>query len=82
LWENGETFIETLLLIAADDPVSCVIYARKNNLINLLGWKRLKGQAKRQGQLFRLINQAKLQILGTNPSSNMVLRSQRTTNMS
>ena len=34
LWENGETSIEPLSLIAADDPVSCAIYARKNNLIN------------------------------------------------
>ena len=42
LWENGETSIEPLSLIAADDPVSCAIYARKNNLINLPGWKGLK----------------------------------------
>ena len=37
LWENGETSIEPLSLIAADNPVSCAIYARKNNLINLQG---------------------------------------------
>ena len=60
LWKNGETSIGPLLLIAADDPVSHAIYAKKNNLINLPGWKRLKGLANRQGQLFRLINQAKL----------------------
>ena len=59
LWENGETSIEPLSLIAADDPVSCAIYARKNNLINLPGWKRLKGLAKMQGKLFWLINQVK-----------------------
>ena len=29
LWENGETSLEPLSLIAADDPVSCAIYARK-----------------------------------------------------
>jgi hypothetical protein len=37
LWENGETSIEPLSLIIADDPVSCAAYARKNNLINLPG---------------------------------------------
>ena len=37
LWGNGETSIEPLLLIAADDPLSCAIYTRKNNLINLPG---------------------------------------------
>ena len=61
LWENGATSIKPLSLIAADDPMSCAIYARKNSLFNLPEWKRLKGVAKRQGQLFRLISQAKLQ---------------------
>ena len=56
LWENGETSIEPLSLIAADDPVSCTIYARKNNLINLPGWKKLIRLAKMQGKLFQLIN--------------------------
>ena len=67
LWENGETSIEPLSLIAADDPVSCAIYARKNNLINLPGWKRLKGLAKMQGKLFRLINQVKFRNFGNKP---------------
>ena len=67
LWENGETSLESHSLIAADDPVSCAIYARKNSLMNLLGWKRLKGLAKRQGQLFRLINQVKLWNFGNKP---------------
>ena len=57
LWENGEMSIESLSLIAADNPVSCAIYAMKNNLINLPGWTRLKGLAKMQGKLFQLINQ-------------------------
>ena len=46
LWEKREISIEPLSLITADDPVPCVIYARKNSLINLPGWKRLKGLAK------------------------------------
>ena len=35
LWENGEKSIEPLSLIAADDLVSCAIFAKKNKLINL-----------------------------------------------
>ena len=67
LWENGETSIEPLSLIAADDPVSCAIYVRKNNLINLLRWKRLKGLTKMQGKLFWLINQIKFRNFGSKP---------------
>ena len=47
-------------IIAANDPVTCAIYAKKNNLLELDGWKRFKGIAKRQKKLFRMANQAKL----------------------
>ena len=67
MWENGETSTEPLSLIAADDPVSCAIYTRKKNLINLPGWKRLKGLAKMQGKLFWLINQVKFWNFGSKP---------------
>ena len=67
LWENGETSIEPLSLIASDDPVSCAIYARKNKLTNLPGWRRLKGLAKTQAKLFRLINQVKFRNFGSKP---------------
>ena len=52
-------------LIAADDPVSCAIYASKTILNSLPEWKRRKSLAKRQGQLFRLINQLKFQDFGS-----------------
>ena len=45
-WENGEITTEPLAIIAADDPVTCAIYARDNNLLDLAGWKRFKGIAK------------------------------------
>jgi len=45
-WENGEITSETLSIIAADDPVTCAIYARDNNLLDPEGWKRFKGIAK------------------------------------
>jgi hypothetical protein len=38
-WENGEIITEPLAIIAADDPVTCAIYARDNNLLDLAEWK-------------------------------------------
>jgi hypothetical protein len=38
-WENGEITTEPLSIIAADDPVTCAIYARDNGLLELDGWK-------------------------------------------
>ena len=38
-WENGEITTEPLLIIAADDPISCAIHARDNNLLDVDGWK-------------------------------------------
>jgi hypothetical protein len=45
-WENGEITKEPLSIIAADDPVTCAIYARENGLLNQPGWKRFKHIAK------------------------------------
>ena len=59
-WENGEVTTEPLQIIAADDPVTCAIYAKENNLLDLPGWKRFKPIAKCQKKFTRLINQAKL----------------------
>ncbi len=41
-WENGEITSEPLTLIAADDPVTCTLYARDNDLLEVDGWKRFK----------------------------------------
>jgi hypothetical protein len=46
-WENGEITTEPLAIIAADDPITCAIYARDHSLLELDGWKRSKGLAKR-----------------------------------
>ena len=59
-WETGESTYEPLHIIAVDDPVSCAIYAKKNNLLEEEGWKRFKRLARRQKKLIRLLNQAKL----------------------
>jgi hypothetical protein len=66
-WENGEITSEPLSIIAADDPVSCALYARDNNLLDNDGWKRFKGIAKRQQKLTRMVNQAKLRSYRTAP---------------
>ena len=59
-WENGEITTEPLSLIAADDPVTCAIYAKDKGLLDTKGWKRFKNQASRHVKFIRMINQAKL----------------------
>jgi hypothetical protein len=60
-WENGEITSEPLTVIAADDPVTCAIYAKEKGLLNEPGWKRFKGIAKWQKKFTCMVNQAKLQ---------------------
>ena len=64
-WENDEVTFEPLNVIAADNPVSCAIYARDNDLLDKEGWKRFKTIAKRQKKMFRMANQAKLRSFRT-----------------
>ena len=59
-WETGESTYEPLHIIAKDDPVTCAIYAKDNNLLEEPGWKRFKQIAKRQKRMLRELNQAKL----------------------
>jgi hypothetical protein len=46
--------------IAADDPVTCAEYAKKNDLLNTDGLKQFRRIAKSEKKLQRMINQAKL----------------------
>jgi hypothetical protein len=66
-WENGETTTEPLTSIAADDPVTCALYAKENPLLDLDGWKLFKSIAKRDKTLIRLVQQAKLRSYCTSP---------------
>ena len=66
-WENGEKTSEPLAVIAADDPVTCAIYARDNGLLTTPGWKQFRNLAKKQKKMFRMINQAKLRSFRTAP---------------
>lgn len=73
-WETGESTYEPLHLISADDPVSCAIYAKANNLLDEPGWKKFKRLARRQKKLLRLTNQAKLHSFRTNKFGYLVPR--------
>ena len=46
-WETGKITREPLKTVAANDPVSCAIYAKQNNLLNTPGWKGSKQIANR-----------------------------------
>jgi hypothetical protein len=59
-WENGEITTEPLLVIAADNPVTCDVYAREHDLLDVEGWKRFRNLAKRAKHFLRLIKQAKM----------------------
>ena len=52
-WKNGEITLETLSMIAVDDPVICAIYAQENNLLDKPGWKRFTYLAKREKKSLR-----------------------------
>ena len=59
-WVNGETTYEPLSIIAADDPVSCAIYAKENGLLDTPGWRHFKPLAKRDQRCIQMANKAKL----------------------
>ena len=52
-------------MVAADDPVTCAIYAKENGLLEEDGWRRFRRIANWQKKCIRLINQAKLQSVCT-----------------
>jgi hypothetical protein len=41
-WENGKITKEPLAIIAADNPVTCAIYAKEKGLLDKEGWKCFK----------------------------------------
>ena len=47
-WETGESDYEPLDVIAADDPITCAIYAKEKGLLDEPGWRRLKLITKRE----------------------------------
>jgi hypothetical protein len=59
-WENGEITTEPLSVIAADNPVTCAVYAREHDLLDVEGWKCFLNLAKRKKHFLRLVKQAKM----------------------
>jgi hypothetical protein len=59
-WENGEIMTEPLSVIAANNPVTCAVYAREHDLLDVEGWKHFQNLAKHEKHFLRLITQAKM----------------------
>ena len=66
-WEDGSKTYEPLTVIAKDDPVTCAIYARDNDLLDKPGWKRFRAVVKNQKKMERMINQARLKSVRRSP---------------
>jgi hypothetical protein len=52
-WENGEITTEPISVIAANNPMTCAVYAREHDLLDVEGWKRFRNLAKREKHLTR-----------------------------
>jgi hypothetical protein len=59
-WENWEITTEPLSVIAANNPVTCAVYAREHDLLDVEGWKRFWNLAKRKKHFLHRIKQAKM----------------------
>ena len=59
-WDSGPPTYEPLDLIAKDDPVTCAIYAKNNNLLGVPGWKRFKRIISNDNFFNRVINKTKI----------------------
>ena len=59
-WDSGESTYEPLDLIGKDDPITCALYGKKHNLLNLPGWKRFKRIIDREKDYTRIINKTDL----------------------
>jgi len=66
-WETSEVTYEPLDVIATNDPVTCAVYARDNDLLDLPGWKHFKKLAMQERQLLRLVRQAKMHSYKSSP---------------
>ena len=66
-WETGESTYEPLDVIAADDPITCAIYAKEKGLLDEPSWRRFKSIAKRESQLLCMMNQAKFRSFRRSP---------------
>ena len=47
-------------VLAADDPVTCAMYAKENDILHIDGWKRFRNLAKRDKTLMRAVMQSRI----------------------
>jgi hypothetical protein len=66
-WKNGEITTEPLSVIAADNPVTCAVYAREHDLLDVEGWKCFRNLAKCEKHFLRLVKQAKMKSYRQSP---------------
>ena len=59
-WETGEKTYEPLSVLVADEPVTCAMYAKENDLLHIDGWKRFRNLAKRDKTLTRAVMQSRI----------------------
>ena len=59
-WESGEVTYEPLALISKDDPITCAVYAKKHDLLDITGRKHLKRYAKTSKRLIRAVKQSRI----------------------
>jgi hypothetical protein len=65
--ENGEIMTEPLLVIAAENPGTCAVYAREHDLLDVEGWKHFRNLAKRKKHFLCLVKQAKMKSYHQSP---------------
>jgi hypothetical protein len=66
-WGDGTTQWNDLKSTFQDDPVSVALYAKRNGLLDTLGWKNCKPYVKNKKKLARMIHQARLKSNRTRP---------------
>ena len=58
-WEDNSETYEPLDVMIKDDPITVANYAKKHNLLEVPGWKRLQKYAKNEKKLKRMLNQVR-----------------------
>ena len=65
-------------MIVTDDSITCTEYAMDNDLLNTLGWKRLRKFARNKKTLDRMVKQARLRRICCDPIYKFGIRVQGT----
>jgi len=77
-WTDGSISSEQLGHMKKDDPVSCAIYGKEHNLLDLPVWKRFKNIVSNEKKTPRMIHQANLRLFRQPQSLNWANKSHGT----